>query len=144
MKHGKRYTKEYDAWQHMKSRCSNPNDKAYKNYGGRGIKVCDRWMRFLNFLADMGNAPSPEYSLDRYPKNDGNYEPGNVRWATFVQQQRNRTNNVCLTYNGKSQTLTEWASEVKLPINLLRYRIATWGMKEAMTRTKRKYTKLLY
>lgn len=89
-KHGKRYTKEYEAWQHMKSRCLNPKNKAYHNYGGRGISVCERWLTFENFFDDMGLAPSPEHSLDRYPNNNGNYEPNNCRWATKAEQQLNK------------------------------------------------------
>lgn len=82
---------EYYAWISMKQRCTNPKRHNYKNYGGRGIVVCDRWRdSFINFLADVGERPGPEFSLDRI-NNDGNYEPGNVRWATRSQQQRNTT-----------------------------------------------------
>ncbi len=72
----------------MKDRCLNPNDKNYKNYGGRGITVCERWMDFTNFLADMGEKPEG-LTLDRI-NNDGNYEPGNCRWATWKEQRRNQ------------------------------------------------------
>lgn len=72
------WSPEYHAWHHARQRCENPNDKDYGIYGGRGIKTCDRWRnRFANFLADMGPRPSPRHSLDRYPNNDGDYEPGN-------------------------------------------------------------------
>ena len=82
---------EYRAWANMKQRCNNPKDKDYKDYGGRGIKVCDRWLHnFENFLADMGKRPSPQHSIDRYPNNDGNYEPSNCRWATQIEQAQNR------------------------------------------------------
>lgn len=84
-------TKEYHAWTAMKSRCSDANHPAFANYGGRGIAVCERWREsFDAFLADVGVAPSPDLSLDRYPNNDGNYEPGNVRWATASQQSANQ------------------------------------------------------
>jgi hypothetical protein len=74
----------------MKSRCNDPNSQAYDRYGGRGIKVCERWNEsFEAFLADVGIAPSPDLSLDRWPNNDGGYEPGNVRWATASQQTAN-------------------------------------------------------
>ena len=78
----------YRSWQNMKTRCLNPNHPRFKNWGGRGIKVCERWMDFTNFLADMGEKPEG-LTLDRI-NNDGNYEPGNCRWATRKQQVQNR------------------------------------------------------
>jgi hypothetical protein len=74
----------------MIQRCRNPENPGWKNYGGRGIKVCERWRSFENFLADMGRKPSPLHSIDRFPNNDGNYEPGNCRWATRFEQRHNR------------------------------------------------------
>lgn len=74
----------------MKRRCNNPNHRHYKYYGGRGIRVCERWLHsYENFLADVGRKPSPQHSLDRYPDPDGNYQPSNVRWATRKQQSNN-------------------------------------------------------
>lgn len=87
--HGKTKSRTYRSWAAMIARCTNPSEPGYANYGGRGIGVCDRWRKFENFLADMGERP-PELSLDRYPDHNGNYEPGNCRWATWVQQQRNK------------------------------------------------------
>jgi hypothetical protein len=93
--HGGSKTAEYTAWNAMRQRCSNINDKAYSNYGGRGIRVCERWINsFENFLKDVGVRPTISHSLDRYPDNDGNYEPGNVRWATIKQQSYNKRNTV--------------------------------------------------
>lgn len=79
----------YKQWAGMKTRCSNPNHQAYKDYGGRGIRVCDRWLVFKNFLVDMGERPSKLHSLDRIDVN-GNYEPSNVRWATPKEQVANK------------------------------------------------------
>lgn len=86
----KHHEPEYAIWTAMKNRCGNPSDKAWKNYGGRGIRVCERWRNsYLAFISDVGRRPSPELSIDRI-NNDGNYEPGNVRWATREQQQANK------------------------------------------------------
>jgi hypothetical protein len=76
----------------MIQRCTNPNANKYPDYGGRGIQVCDRWKSFVNFYADMGPKPEPKnlYSIDRFPNNDGNYEPGNTRWATAIEQAANK------------------------------------------------------
>ncbi|MBY2986433.1 hypothetical protein [Rhizobium leguminosarum] len=88
--HGKSSSSEYKSWAGMLDRCRNPENKAYRNYGGRGITVCARWANsFQTFLEDMGTKPGPEYSIDR-EENDGNYEPGNCRWATDETQARNR------------------------------------------------------
>ncbi|MEI8142862.1 MAG: hypothetical protein WCG90_08350 [Chitinophagia bacterium] len=88
--HGKTHTKEFKTWDSMKQRCENPKNISYKDYGGRGIKVCDRWIdSFENFLADMGEAPSKNHSIDRKDVN-GNYEPNNCRWATAKEQRTNQ------------------------------------------------------
>lgn len=88
--HGRVGTPTYKSWDAAKQRCFNRNDDHYPAYGGRGITMCERWRSsFLNFLADMGERPEGT-TLDRYPDNDGNYEPGNCRWATMKQQSNNR------------------------------------------------------
>jgi hypothetical protein len=83
----------YSVWLGMKTRCSNPNQPSYKHYGARGVSVCDRWKEsFKAFLGDVGERPSPDHTLDRIDV-DGDYEPSNVRWATWTEQHRNRRNN---------------------------------------------------
>ena len=104
------YTVEYQVWSAMKYRCISKKSPGWKRYGGRGIKVCQRWLDdFNNFLEDMGPRPSDDHSLDRYPDNDGDYEPGNCRWATLEEQANNRSDNVHVDYNGESLTLTQVA-----------------------------------
>lgn len=88
-KHGKKIHPLYSIWLQMRARCRNPRHKSYQNYGGRGITICERWDDFELFLADVGERPPGRYSIDRID-NDGNYEPGNVRWATATEQIRNR------------------------------------------------------
>ena len=95
-KHGgapsRRPTQLYRAWQDMKTRCTNPKYNEFHRYGGRGIRVCDEWMHdFAAFAAHVGPRPTSQQSLDRFPNNDGNYEPGNVRWATRSEQRANRS-----------------------------------------------------
>ena len=93
MKHGHgcagKRSSEYLAWAHMKERCNNPNCRSYHNYGGRGIKVCERWQDFRNFLADMGLKPSADLTSERID-NDGSYEPGNCCWTTHREQRNNQ------------------------------------------------------
>ena len=99
---------EYNIWCGIKARCLNPNDSHFVDYGGRGIKICDRWSdSFENFLADMGERPSIRYSIDRYPDNDGNYEPDNCRWATRREQNNNRRDNIVVSFNGEKMSLSD-------------------------------------
>jgi hypothetical protein len=115
-------------------RCTDPTHKSFKDYGGRGIKVCERWLKFENFLADVGLRPSPLHSIDRFPNNNGNYEPGNVRWATDTEQQNNRRNNRLVEWNGETHTIAEWAALRGLNHGALLKRIdAGWDPERAMT-----------
>lgn len=103
---------EYRAWQAMINRCTNKDYVKYNLYGGRGIKVCKRWMdRFENFLEDMGPRPTDKQTLDRKDSN-GNYEPSNCRWATWLDQQNNRNNNRMIEWKGRTQTVSQWAREL--------------------------------
>jgi len=102
----------YGIWNSMRTRCENPKAHAYPSYGGRGIKVCERWHDFMNFLEDMGE-PSKGMSLDRID-NDGNYEPDNCRWASTSEQQRNTRRNHFLEFKGERKTVAEWANIVGL------------------------------
>ena len=133
-KHGLCYHPLYGRWRGMVQRCTDPNYKAYKHYGGRGIKVCERWREFPNFLADMG-MPKRGESLDRIDPN-GHYEPGNCRWVSQKEQMRNTRHNWRVTFNGKTQCLQDWAKELGLCAETLKYRLeAKWPMEQAMTST---------
>jgi hypothetical protein len=104
----------YHSWAGMKARCTNPNHSSFERYGGAGVLLCERWLSFENFLADMGERP-PGTTLDRYPNQNGNYEPGNCRWATDEQQARNKGNNRLLTLDGVTRTTAEWSEVLGLP-----------------------------
>lgn len=130
------YRHEFDAWKAMIRRCYVETEKAYKNYGGRGITVCDRWLNsFENFLLDMGERPSSEYSLDR-DDNEGNYTPSNCKWATRTEQNNNKRTNVILTHNGKSMTISQWAEELGCSHAKLNNRLNNlkWSVSDTLTK----------
>jgi hypothetical protein len=117
-------SKEYNSWKCIKARCLNPNNPEYHNYGGRGITICDRWKNsFANFLEDMGAAPSEIHSVDRYPNMNGNYEPGNCRWATPKEQARNTRGNVFIQYNGETLCIMDWANRIGLSFSGVMYHL---------------------
>ena len=110
--HGMSGTPEYQAWHDMKRRCFNHNTKQYLDWGGRGITVCDRWLDFENFLADMGSRPTSKHSLDRID-NDGDYSAENCKWATKAEQQNNKRNNKPLIkIDDVTLTITQWAKKM--------------------------------
>ena len=136
-KHGLAGSPEYISWRHMVKRCTDPTEPRYHRYGGRGIKVCARWLKDpSNFLADMGKRPSPEHSLDRID-NDGDYTPENCRWATLLEQVRNRGGRrpTCrLTMQGETLTIVEWAQRTGLSTNQIRNRLRKgWSTHRALT-----------
>lgn len=113
-KHGLSKSGEHRIWSHMKNRCINANDKKYHDYGGRGIEVCDRWRdSFEDFLSDMGMRPSQKHSIDRIDVN-GNYEPGNCRWATSKEQCINKRNTFYAEYNDEVLPLKTWCERLGL------------------------------
>lgn len=133
-KHGMSGTPEYWAWRDMKKRCLNPHSHEFINYGGRGIRVCDRWLNsFAAFLVDVGRRPSPKHSIDRI-ENDGNYEPGNCRWATVREQLANRRTTSWVTFRGETKTRSEWcAIQGITPLMFLRRTQAGWSVDEALS-----------
>ncbi len=121
--HGRSDTPEYNIWQGMLSRCYNPHSKIYRHYGGRGIKVCERWhTSFEKFFADMGKRPSRRHSVERI-NNNADYSPQNCQWATRVKQANNTRQNHYATYLGKTQSIADWARELNIPYHRLRARI---------------------
>lgn len=116
-----RRSREYQSWVDMKKRCSCSHRAEWKNYGGRGIQVCERWQRFENFLADMGRCP-PGLTLDRI-NNDGGYEPGNCRWTTRTEQNVNRRRTCHWTLDGKRMTVAEMAKQLAMLTGTLRWRL---------------------
>lgn len=120
--HGRAKTPEWNVWQAIKKRCLNPNDSYYYLYGGRGITICSRWRdHFESFFEDMGPRPSPVHSIDRIDSMKG-YTPENCRWATPVEQSRNRRNNIRVSYKGRNVLLVEAAKLAGLHYRTLKSR----------------------
>lgn len=147
MKHGHSQggkSPEWNAWQNMIQRCTNKKFRQYKDYGGRGISVFPGWLGtngFSAFLAEVGLRPSPAYTLDR-KENDKNYEPGNVRWATRIEQNNNTSKNVWLTAHGQTRTLSQWSVVTGIAENTLRHRLRKlkWPPERALDTPLRRYS----
>jgi hypothetical protein len=118
----------------MKSRCESPSASGFRKYGGKGVRVCERWQDYANFLADMGECPSQKHGIDREDNAKG-YEPGNCRWATQKEQQNNRTNNRRLTFRGETLTLMQWTERLGVKRGTIAARIDKygWSVERALT-----------
>lgn len=137
-KHGHYKTRTYRSWEQMKQRCLRKTHVAYKYYGGAGVAVCDRWLDFRNFIADMGERP-PGTSLDRYPNANGNYKPGNCRWATPNEQARNRDSVVKVVLGNSERSFSEWCEIFGVKPSVVRRRIdRNWDVLSAMEITESK------
>lgn len=133
-KHGLCNSAEYQSWAGAKKRCFNKNCKSYGRYGGRGITMDSRWKDdFLAFYSDMGPRPSPKHSIDRFPDNNGNYEPGNCRWATPNQQGRNRRSSRMVELAGERMSLIEACERLDLDYDRVNDRLLSgWSFDEAI------------
>ena len=139
--HGDTGTPEHRVWTGMKTRCLNSKDASYQSYGAKGVTIDTRWLGkngFETFLRDMGRRPSPDHSIER-KKNSLGYSKENCCWATEVEQQNNRSNNVRLTFKGKVQTIAMWAREIGMQPTTLRSRVVKlgWSAERALTEPKR-------
>lgn len=131
-KHGLSHTNEHSIWRRMIQRCGDSNHRAFNRYGGRGIKVCERWLSFPNFYKDMGPRPSKQHSIDR-KNNDQGYSPENCHWATWVEQATNTRANVRLTFNGTTQCLSQWERVLGLTRGRLHARLKSgWSIERAL------------
>lgn len=130
--HGMSRSPEHRAWLHMRDRCLRPNTKHYERYGGRGITISEEWQSFEKFLSDMG--PRPEGCWLERRRNNGSYSKDNCYWATPQQQARNKSTNVRVVYDGRVQTMSDWADEKGIPRNTLRNRLNSprWTVKRAL------------
>lgn len=126
--HGKTDTREYGSWISMISRCTNKENQAYAYYGGRGIRVCARWLNSVDdFIKDVGLCPGPGYTLDRI-ENDGDYEPGNCRWATKEEQSNNQNRIVKYDYGGEKMSIAQIARLRNMSYSTLFDRVVKIGM----------------
>lgn len=142
-KHGqarvRAHSAEYKTWCGMLRRCTNSHDKSFAEYGAKGIVVCERWAdSFEAFFADMGRRPSATHSIDRFPDRNGNYEPGNCRWATKTEQARNRSTNHLVTFRGTDMPLSEACTAAELPYDTVLERLRVgWSTDRALSQPVR-------
>lgn len=132
--HGGKHTRLYASWAHMLQRCRNCKDAKFKDYGARGITVCDEWSEYAHFQKwALENGYRDDLTLDRIDVN-GNYCPENCRWVSNKEQQRNKRNNRLLTFNGRTLCIADWAEEIGLPYSVLLLRIQRgWTTERALT-----------
>lgn len=131
--HRQSKTRDYRAWKDMRARCERPTIVGFHNWGGRGIRVCKRWRKFENFIADMGPSPGPGYTIERKDVNK-NYQPSNCEWLHRTAQNRNRRDTIRVTFRGKTQALVCWAEQLKIPYSTLRKRHRDgWDIERMMT-----------
>jgi len=140
-KHGLYKTKIYKAWYGMKDRCYNKNNAKYHNYGGRGIKVCDEWNNFINFKNDMYDSylkhikkyDKRNTSIERIDNNKGYYKE-NCKWATIIEQARNKLTTINITYNGETKCIIDWSRELGINKDTIYYRLKNgWSIEESLT-----------
>lgn len=133
-RHGMSRSGEYDIWNQARNRCFNPKNSRYKHYGARGIRMCEQWRRdFSAFYRDMGPRPSAKHTIDRI-NNLGHYEPGNCRWITNKEQQRNRLRTRLFTYQGMSMIAADWAAHFGMTPHVLKNRLMRgWDMERAIS-----------
>ena len=133
-KHGLHGIPEYEIWMAMKQRCYNKNHRHYANYGGRGITVCQQWLEnFVTFLEDMGKRPTSKHTIERKDTDKG-YDPDNCEWATRAVQSRNTRQNHWITFNGKTQCMTDWAHELGINLRTLSDRLRSgWPTEKALS-----------
>jgi hypothetical protein len=123
-------TRTYRTWTTMRTRCLNKHNRNYRFYGAKGIKICPRWMKFENFLADMGPRPDGK-TLDRWPNRNGNYEPSNCRWATVAEQRFNQS--ALVGFGTLQRPISWWATVLNVPERTLRNRMDVWPIKDVLT-----------
>ncbi len=136
--HGLSKSAEYNVWCKMRLRCGDPAERNYPRYGGRGIRVCDRWKNFEAFIADMGPRPSPSHSIER-KDNNSDYSPSNCIWALPKQQQNNKSTNVVIELDGHRLTVTQWAERIGIKDKTLYARLASgWSPERVITEPLRR------